>query len=361
MSKILYAASVYPHLQSFHIPYIEALRAEGHEVMTLARGEGADFDVPFEKKFFSKSNKKCKQMIAKIVENNHFDVVIVNTSLAAFHIRKALPDEGRPRLVNIVHGYLFPEFASGIKGNLRRAMLLFAEKSVRSKTDALVLMNTEDLRIAATCNLTSDEPYLIDGMGVPAPNFKSNREDMRRSLGADDKFIITFVGELSRRKNQAFLIKAMPKILEKIPNAELLLVGEGASRDELCELIAELGLTESVKLLGKRDDVADVLSATDVYAAASKSEGLPFNVVEAVSVGCTVVASRVKGHEDILADGAGFLFEADNYDEYIDTVMGIHDGKYSVSPEATAEAWSRFCFDNVFPETYAVIKEAARL
>ena len=52
MSKILYAASNMTHINNFHLGYIEALRGSGHTVSVMARGEGADYDIPFEKKFF---------------------------------------------------------------------------------------------------------------------------------------------------------------------------------------------------------------------------------------------------------------------------------------------------------------------
>jgi hypothetical protein len=50
MSKILYAASTASHIKSFHLDYIEALRRDGHEVLTMAKGDGVDFDIPFEKR-----------------------------------------------------------------------------------------------------------------------------------------------------------------------------------------------------------------------------------------------------------------------------------------------------------------------
>jgi predicted outer membrane protein len=135
MSKILYAASVASHLRAFHERYISALKAEGHEVKTLASGEGVDYNVPFEKKMLSSANKKCRKEIRKILDTEHFDTVILNTSLAAFHIRLAARKRNRPRIVNIVHGYLFPEFAEGLKQKIKRLMLLFAEKLLSTTCD----------------------------------------------------------------------------------------------------------------------------------------------------------------------------------------------------------------------------------
>ena len=59
--KILYAASNMTHINNFHLDYIKALREEGYDVTVMARGEGADIDMPFEKKLFSPKNTACRR------------------------------------------------------------------------------------------------------------------------------------------------------------------------------------------------------------------------------------------------------------------------------------------------------------
>ena len=114
MSKILYTASTMSHINNFHLDYINALRSEGHTVLTMARGEGADFNIPFEKKLLSPKNTRCRKEIKRILENEKFDIVILNTTLSAFHIRLAMPRR-RPRVLNIVHGYLFRKIQAFLK------------------------------------------------------------------------------------------------------------------------------------------------------------------------------------------------------------------------------------------------------
>ena len=104
MSKILYVASTYSHIKSFHLEYIKALRAAGHEVLIMANGSEADYNIPFEKRIFSRRNSVCRKEISKIVKEEHFDAILLNTTLAAFHVRLALNGKKRPRVVNFVHG-----------------------------------------------------------------------------------------------------------------------------------------------------------------------------------------------------------------------------------------------------------------
>ena len=116
--RILYAASTMSHINNFHTDYIEALRAEGHEVLVMARGEGADFDIPFEKSMFSHKNLKCVKEIRAILKKEPIDAVVLNTALAAFFVRLAMPRRNRPRVLNIVHGYLFGRNTGFVKRNL---------------------------------------------------------------------------------------------------------------------------------------------------------------------------------------------------------------------------------------------------
>ena len=223
MSKILYAASTMSHINNFHRPYIDALKALGHEVMIMAKGEGADFDIPFVKKMLSLKNTACRSEIRKIFKREKFDTVILNTSLAAFHIRLAMPKKNRPRVVNIVHGYLFSEKLNSLKARV----LLFCERIFRKKTDEIIVMNEEDLRIAKKHKLCLGRVSFSLGMGATAQEIKIPPETVRKHISAEDSYLLGFVGELSGRKNQRFLICALPEIQISIPKAKLLLVGSG--------------------------------------------------------------------------------------------------------------------------------------
>ena len=115
MARILYAAGTYAHIKSFHTDYIDALKSEGHEVVVMANGEGADINVAFEKKMLSPKNLKCQKRLKKIFKAEKFDCILLNTTLAAFNVRMALSKKNRPRVVNLMHGFMFGENPSGLK------------------------------------------------------------------------------------------------------------------------------------------------------------------------------------------------------------------------------------------------------
>ena len=359
--KILYAASTADHLKRFHTPYIEELRNDGHTVLTMAKGEDADFNIPFVKKFFSKENKLLRGEIREIVAKEKFDLVILNTSLAAYHIRRAIPNKHRPRIINIVHGYLFSESEFRLKARLKRRALILAEKFLRRKTDAVLTMNDEDMRIATKNGFALGPVIPTFGMGVPFPVFREDIDAIREKNNSTDDFVMLFAGELSARKNQEFLIKVLPRVKTKIPKAKLWLIGDGDERQSLEELAASLGVGDSVTFFGKVNNPIDYMRDCDLYVSASRSEGLPFNIVEALGAGKTVLASNVKGHKDILGGGFGFLFKLDDKWDFADKVSDIYEGQLSISQDTIWDGFRNFSDSIVFPDTYDKIKEAGWL
>ena len=352
MSKILYVASNIEHINNFHLPYIAALRNDGHEVLVMARGSGADFDIPFEKRIFSRENKKCQKEIRKIVEREGFDAIILNTSLAAYHVRRALPKRLRPRVVNFVHGYLFSKKIKGFK----EMLLLWAEKMLRSRTDKILVMNSEDFEIAKKHHLSKAEPVMTLGMGAACKLAEMSREQIRKELSAEDKTVLTFVGELSGRKNQKMLIEALSILKKSVPNATLWLVGDGAERDSLTLLSDRLGLSDSVAFLGRQSNPCDFIRASDVYVSAAKIEGMPFNIIEALGTGASVVASDIKGHRDLLSGGAGILYPEGDREAFVRAVI---DAMRRDDMRAKAyEVYKAYSFDSVFESTYKSITEA---
>lgn len=353
--KILYAASTMSHINNFHLQYIESLRRDGYRVKVMANGEGADYNVPFEKKMFSSENTACRSEIRKIIARENFDAIVLNTSLAAFHIRLALPRSARPRVVNIVHGYLFSRHTNP----LRSIALLFAEKLVASRTDDIIVMNEHDRRTATVHRLCRGRVIVSRGMGAAVRDVITPIEKIREETLSEGKFAMAFVGELSGRKNQRFLISALNEVKEKIPNAVLWLVGDGPAEESLRSFAGEVDLSESVHFLGHRDDACDIIRACDLYVSASTIEGMPFNIIEALGCGKTILASEIKGHTDLIEEGvSGFTFKYGSVRDFVSKAEAIYKGELSVKEEDVLARYHDFDNANVFGDTYRLIKEA---
>ena len=165
----------------------------------------------------------------------------------------------------------------------------------------LILQNATDLVAcgeAAGIRLFGEKAYRKSGKlilnGVDTRRFAFDpavRDKMRAELRLDDAFVVGHVGHLMEVKNQSFLIRLMPEILKRKPNARLLLLGEGEDRPMLERLIRNQDLTDRVIMTGNVRNVPDYLSAMDVFAFPSLFEGMPLSIIEVQSNGLPCVLS----------------------------------------------------------------------
>ena len=326
MSRVLYCASNPTHLRNFHLPYIAALAAGGDRVWTLCSGTfsaaGAEkhVDLRMEKSIFSPANWISAFRLAGLLKKERFDLICIHTSLAAFVVRLALFLAGKreTRVVNTVHGFLF----DGETGFLKRSLLLLPELFFRRLTDRVVVMNEWD-RILAEKHRLGREVVKIPGVGVDFSRFSfGEREEMRQTLGlGSEDVLLLYPAEFSGRKNQSFLIRALRMLPERVC---LALPGQGALLEDCRSLAAELGLEKRVFFPGQLSELRDWYAAADVSVSSSRYEGLPFNVMEGMYAGKPVVASRIKGHTDLIGEGTGgFLYAWNDEEEYLDCVRTL--------------------------------------
>ena len=332
--KILIAASNMVHINNFHRPYIDRLVKSGHDVKIMASGEGADFDIGFKKRVFSLKNFILSSKIRKIIKREQFDVIYLNTTLAAFFVRLAmLGMKKRPYVVNTVHGYLL----DGNTNFIQSQLYLTCAKPLNKATDDIVVMNDEDFEIATSNRLCLGEVYKINGMGVDF-----NRGKTEENKKSDGKINLVFVGEISKRKNQIFLVRAMKKLPDYFT---LTLVGDGAERKKAEKYICKNSLSDRVSITGFTSDVYTYLSEADIYVSASHIEGLPFNVVEAMNSHLPIVASDIKGQRDLLPPDC--LYPYGNEEEYVKLVM-------NKSLQKTSYDVNKYSLDTVLDENMKI-------
>lgn len=127
-----------------------------------------------------------------------------------------------------------------------------------------------------------------------------------RYLPRPDAMLMISVGRLTAPKGYLDLIEAFGLIREEFPDARLIIAGRGEEKENLEKRIAEYGLDGRVTLLGERSDVPALLAAGDLYISASHWEGMPISILEAMSAGLPVIATRVGGVPEIL-EGRGVM------------------------------------------------------
>jgi len=370
--KLLMTASVWEHIRNFHIPYLKAFQQLGWQthVACAEMPENAPYvdvgiDVPFEKRMTSPGNFRAASILRHRIRIEHYDLIIAHTTLASFFIRLAVKGmPGHPKLVNVMHGYLFDDETPALK----RGVLLSAERLTAPQTDLLLVMNEWDYRTAVRYRL-GKRVEKIPGMGVDFARLDgATRADglkLRAKLGiAEDAFVLLYAAEFSPRKSQAVLIRAMKALPE---NAVLALCGTGATWEECRSLAGTLGVEGRVLFPGQVTDMPTWYRMADACVSASRSEGLPFNLMEAMYAGLPVVASRVKGHTDLIEDGEdGLLYEygdADACAGQVARLMGDAALQRKLSEAARVRAAS-YRLETVLPEVMdrylSILEEKSR-
>lgn len=332
MRSILFTASTYSHIINFHIPYIQEFKRQGFKVDVACGGKQMEIPqadevihISFEKSITSPKNFKSVIELYNLIKKNNYTIISCHTSLAAFFTRlSVIGMKKRPLVVNTAHGYLFNELESKNKNMI----LSSAEKMVASVTDLLMTMNEWDTRYAKKHKLGK---YIseIKGMGLNTNKLQKHTQEeinnLRKQLDiVEDKFILIYAAEFSKRKSQQVLIDAMAYLPEDIV---LVLAGEGVLYQQCKNYADKLGLSNRIYFPGQVK-MSLYYSVADLAVSSSKSEGLPFNIMEAMYYGLPIVASRIKGHKDLLENtGAGLLYNYGDFETCAEQILRVYNNK----------------------------------
>ena len=169
----------------------------------------------------------------------------------------------------------------------------------------------------------------------------------------DTRPIVCSVGRLSVEKGHRFLVKAWPHVLERVPQARLVLVGDGPERGKLMSLSSDLGIASFVEFVGFVDNAMDYVKSCRVFALPSVTEGLPVALLEAGAAGKPAVASNVGGVGEVVQSSrTGILIRPGRSDELAEAICWLltHPeaaGKMGVHARQAVEA--KFCYERNVP------------
>lgn len=348
MDKVLILASIAPMIEGFNIPNIDLLQKEGYEVHVLAnfKDENVEanernnhfrnqlefrgvlvFDIPINRNPFKMINYAAYKEIKQIIDHEdyafihcHSPIGGVLTRLAAREARKK-----NTKVVYTAHGFHF------FKGAPMKNWLIYypIEKWLSRYTDCLITINEEDYQATQNKHFKAEKIEKINGVGINENKFKpigTELKNQRRSLMGykKDDFLLIYVGELNKGKNQQLAIGMMKKVVQTIPQAKLLLVGDGMLRESYIQQIKDSHLEGNVFSLGFRNDVDQLMSISDIAISASKREGLPVNLLEAMGTGLPIIATDCRGNRDLVHPGEnGYLVgieEEERLASYVETL-----------------------------------------
>ena len=174
------------------------------------------------------------------------------------------------------------------------------------------------------------EPAAVIPCGIETGRFlrPGARQEWRRANGfSSEDLLVASVARLDPQKNPLGLIDSFARALGEDRRWRLLMAGDGSLRNAAREAAIRRGVGERVHFLGVRSDVAELLSASDVFALASHWEGNPIAVMEAMAAALPVVATAVGGVPELVVHGeTGLLVPAGDEKAFADALAALAGG-----------------------------------
>jgi glycosyltransferase involved in cell wall biosynthesis len=261
------------------------------------------WEIPFARSPYSLKGIPAYYRIKNLLAKGNYDLVHVNTPAAAFLTRLAARNMKTPVLY-MAHGFHFYEGAPLVY----RMLYYNMERKASRWTDGLIVINREDLLAARGFGLIEGKNlFLVHGVGVDLDEYSceetSRKAEKRVELGLPaDAPVVVCIAELIRNKNHLELFEAWVDVHREFPQAVLLVVGTGELEQQLQRTAADRRFDGSIRMLGYRSDIPGLLALSNVVVLASKREGLPRVVMEAMAAGKPVVATDVRGSRDLVWD-----------------------------------------------------------
>jgi len=203
---------------------------------------------------------------------------------------------------------------------------------------------------------------VYNGVDPSAFSSQPDRTKVREELGIVSGPVLITIARLTEAKGHRYLLQALPRLLETWPQLCCLFVGEGELHDTLQRMAMDLGVERCCRFVGIREDIAEILAAADVVVLPSLSEGFPFVLLEALAMGCPVVASRVNGVPELIEDHKTGLLVPPRDPQALATaireVLSDSTAASKMGAAGRAVVQERFTVDHMVANTTAIFDAA---
>lgn len=236
----------------------------------------------------------------RMVRSHATDVLHTHNAVAHYQAVLATCGLGVRRVINTRHG---------MGSNRRSGRREWLYRRALARTDAVVTVCQAACRDAIRRGIVPAAMAKVVPNGIRVESFPTANAAMRERLlrilqMPVQTWVIGNVGRLNWAKNQAGLIRAFRQVHEERPDTVLVLIGDGELRTELQQCAITEGVADSVRFLGDRNDVPELLQGLDQFVLSSLSEGYSMALLEACAVALPIVATTVGGNGEIVHDGS---------------------------------------------------------
>ena len=289
ISKLVYGGTesvllnYYSHINRRHYD-LNIITMEAINKESIKRFEDLGFKVYIVGNWEENPVKVGKKII-KILKQGKFDIIHSHLSHTNFYF--------------MILGYI-----AGIKIRISHSHLIYIDKNLKEKIKHKMYKIL--IKIFSTNFMACSEAASIDLYGTTnnvyilrnaidltkfIPNIKVRKQYRKLLRYTEDEIIICNIGRMEEQKNQLFLIEIFNELIKLNNRYRLLIIGSGSLENNIKERITKLNLTDKVKILSNRDDVNNILQASDIFLLPSLYEGLGIVLIEAQAVGLSCYTS----------------------------------------------------------------------
>ncbi len=272
-------------------------RPDGPLAEAVRAGGGAHFAVPFRRRY----DRRILGRIRTFLREEGFDILHTHGGVAGFYGRWAARPLRVPVVIHTFHGIHYLHDTNPAL----RAVFVALERRLSRKTDAVVCVSDSVRDLSRAHRLVPEDRLTVIKNGIdfdrPLPSESEDIRSIVSGLGLESaRPLIGTVARLDPVKGLAVLLRAVPRIRERLPSARLVIVGGGADRARLETLARELEIRECVHFLGERTDAPAWMGRFDVFVLPSLQEALPYVILEAAALEKPVVVSEVGGIRELV-------------------------------------------------------------
>lgn len=264
----------------------EQLRRDGFVVEHLRRQPGID--------------RNCARRLRDFADREGAVILHAHQYTPFFQAMLSRGLRGSRPVVFTEHGRHFPDLPSRKRMIVNRLLLRHQDRLIGcGEAVRQALISNEGLpagRVEVIYNGAD-----LKNLAKPSDSARQRIRDEFGFSGSD--FVAVLVARLHELKDHQTALKAIDLARLQIPNIKLLLVGDGDQRGVIEQTICEFDLGNFVRLAGTRNDVADLLAASDVFLMSSISEGIPLTVIEAMAARRAIVSTAVGGLPELVQHG----------------------------------------------------------
>jgi glycosyltransferase involved in cell wall biosynthesis len=292
-----------------------------------------------------------------------YDVVHTHSSKAGFLGRLAAATVGTPLVVHTPHVFPFQMMTFAALKWLYSVL----ERLAARWANVIICVSPQERDAAHEAGLADNGKLRLIENGVALPPEDAAaltaQTDLRQELGVTaETRIIGTVGRCTKQKGQPYLIRAAGIVAKQRSNVVFFIVGDGQSRAAEKALVRRLGLENTVLFLDPRDELDPFFGAIDVFVMPSLWEGLPYALLEAMGHGLCVVATRVGGMEQAVADrSSGVLIPPGDTNELARAIVELldqPDTRRALGMEARKTISKRFLLDDMVSKVEQIYEGA---